>query len=131
MSAAKEIKFKSEVSDDSNNFYGVIVVSDICYEDDSPVKISNFLGLTFVAPTSEQPGVDQEPWSPAEVDISTETMDDSTMKVTAKISWEGGSHEIREGDKLCLKVNGDLKDNPVLYSDSVRLCADGVPSEST
>ncbi|KAG8406658.1 hypothetical protein J3458_020997 [Metarhizium acridum] len=118
-----------EVGPNPTEWYGTLVVSGIKYSDDSQVAIKEFLGISFKSPVP----VDQNaftvavnPWQSVTAEVINDPIDASTSLVTAKLNFES-SYKFNTSDTITIGINGDLRDNPEQYTESVRLAADAVP----
>ena len=125
----KKILCDVTVGPGANEWYGTLIVSNIHYEDDSSVTIQEFLGVVFKSPEVTSPIlVNPEPWISLSPEISSEPYDASTITVTAKLAYPHSYTFNPAVDKLNFGINGNLRDNQQIYTDSFELYPDALPS---
>ncbi|GAB1311776.1 Hydroxymethyltransferase [Madurella fahalii] len=128
--AQKTILADVTVGGGAGQWYGTLVVTNIRYSDGSSVAVNNFLGVQFKSPiTTADTTVNSllSPWQQTSSEVSTEPIDGSTAKVTAKVIVER-PHTFVAGDTITFGINGDLTTNPDLYTQSFEFYADVLPS---
>ena len=127
--AAKKILYEATKSPNSTKYYGNLVISKIRYEDGNSVTIQKFLGVKFKSPVfTGVITVDPEPYVEIIPEISYEPTEDKTViAVTAQLNYPNG-YTFDQKDTLSFEINGDLIDRTDLYTGSVQLYADYLPS---
>ena len=124
----KAIKYDAVVGPGATPFYGTIILSHICYDDNSAVNIKHFLSLLFLSPAAIKYtdfNVSTQPWVEVNAEVANEHIDDTRTSIKAKlnakapVSWDGAT--------INIDVNGDLTQNPDLYLKSFMFGADTVP----
>ncbi len=129
MSQPKKLLCDAHVDKNATQYYGKLILSNIRHENGSEVTIKKFLGVKFKSPLSPAGiGIEPSPWFELIPDISTESLDASTVAVTARLELPTSRTFDPLTDKLDFDINGNLTDKPEVYEKSVELYADHLPS---
>lgn len=119
-----------EVGPNPTEWYGTMIVKGIKYNDGSQVVIDKYLGISFTSPSAVDKdafNVSVSPWQDVKAEVTNEPIDASTCLVTAKLNFEK-SYKFNASDTITIGLEGDLRDHPEPYTESVRLDADAVPN---
>lgn len=115
-------------------WWGKLIISNIRYEDGSPVIIKNFLGIRFKYPWSAVQAAPVfshsiEPWQEALAEvIASEAIGTKMMDATAKVILSKG-HTFNSSDQLYWGIASDMTVDPHLFVESFELYADSLPNE--
>ncbi|MDE1183078.1 hypothetical protein [Paraburkholderia sp.] len=123
------ITYTAVVSPGANQWYGSMVLSNICYEDGSPVQLNQFLALDFQSPasvTSKDIYPTLTVWSATTVDAQSAQIDATTYSVAARLNFDA-PHAINAHDQITIGVNGDLTQDADRYLKSFVIAADRTP----
>jgi hypothetical protein len=117
------------VGSNPSEWYGTLVTSGISYEDGSRVTVQNTLYVKFLAPPNNgiQLTAQLNPWQQVAYSTGSETVDAQSVQITAKIDI-AGPYTFNTSDTLTWGINGDLRGDASLYTDSFELYADELPS---
>ncbi|CAB3746588.1 hypothetical protein [Paraburkholderia humisilvae] len=123
------IKYDAVVASGAGEWYGQMVVSNLRYDDGSPVQVEQYLSMTFNAPaavTSADITVLFVSWIETTVEANSVQLDSNLFSVTAKISV-AAAHTMVSGDQITIGVNGDLTQGADTYLNSFVIAADQSP----
>jgi hypothetical protein len=110
-------------------YYGTLVVKNIRHDDNTEVKISSFLGLTFKSPapvSKEGFNVSLTLWQEVTAMVENEQISSSLYAVSAGLHV-GSAHTFTSSDTITIGVNGDLGQDTETYVTSFVLAADKMP----
>ena len=134
---ASKIICTTDVTKGANEWYGILTVSNIQYEDGSPVTIKEFLGVKFNYPSPNTPDervpvliFKPDPWQSTSVTvIANKETPSGEMEATVKIIFPNKYTFDKSLDVLNWGVDGDLTKNTDVFTESFELYADSIPSE--
>lgn len=121
---------KTLVGPSPGEYYSTLVTNDISYEDGSPLTVQDKLYVRFLAPPST--GVPQltaslNPWQNVVATFTLEPMPDKSVFVTAELPI-AGPYKFNISDTLTWGINGDLRGDASMYTESFELYAEKLPS---
>ncbi|KAK3307829.1 putative hydroxymethyltransferase [Chaetomium strumarium] len=113
-------------------YYGTLTVSNIRNSDNTAVKISSFLGLTFKSPAAVDKtafNVSLTPWQEVKAMVESEQINSSLYSVSAGLHVKS-PHTFNTGDTITIGINGDLGHDTETYVKSFVLAVDKIPDTS-
>ncbi|HEY4352985.1 MAG TPA: hypothetical protein VGN31_17265 [Paraburkholderia sp.] len=125
-----KIEYDAVVAQGANQWYGQMVVSNLRYEDGSPLQVNQYLSMSFNAPaairdTDIYAGFASS-WVGTTPHVESTQLDSTLFSVSLKLDFES-PHLMNAGDQITIDVNGDLTQNTDSWLDSFVIAADQSP----
>jgi len=118
------------VAQGAGQWYGQMVVSNLRYEDGSPVQVNQYLSMSFSSPaaigdTDVYPSFAGS-WVATTVNAESTQLDANLFSIALKLDFDE-PHLMNAGDQINIGVNGDLTQNTDAWLDSFVIAADQSP----
>src|ERR1700761_7424118 len=106
-----KIQYDAVVGSGAGQWYGQMIVSNLRYEDGSPVHVNQYLAMTFNAPaavsdTDIYPTFAQS-WVSTTVTVQSVQIDTALFSISATLDF-AEPHPMDANDQITIGINGDL-----------------------
>lgn len=124
-----KVLYDAVVGAGAGEYYGSIIVSNLKYEDGTPVSIRQFLSMDFTSPAAVTDTDISESfvsWVQVTPNVNSTQIDTATFSVSAQLDF-ADAHTMDARDQFTIGINGDLTHNPDIYLNSFVIAADAAP----
>lgn len=124
-----KVLYDAVVGAGAGEYYGTIIISNLKYEDGTPVNIRQFLSMDFTSPASV---ADTDingsfiSWVQVTPDVHSVQLDSASFAISAQLDF-AEPHVMDQHDQFTIGINGDLTHNPDVYLNSFVIAADAAP----
>jgi hypothetical protein len=125
-----KIDYDAVVAQGAGQWYGQIVVSNLRYEDGSPVQVDQYLSMSFNSPAAvgdtDVYASFAGSWVSTTASAESTQLDANLFSVSLKLTFDE-PHAMNAGDQINIGVNGDLTQDTDSWLDSFVIAADQSP----